>query len=132
VDIRLVSPIRSISMFWYFFQSRMSKQIRCCTMGSPQNARQGLWGNRSTGSNPQHAWDSFLSTQGIPEVPKENYDLRKGDVVSLCVDTEVEENPSEGHRLENTLPPQKIPWRRGRPRKNKEVGEHQNLVESCA
>jgi hypothetical protein len=34
----------------------------------------------------------------------------------------VEEVTSEGHKLEATLPQQQIPWRRGRPRKNKEVG----------
>jgi hypothetical protein len=73
-------------------------------MGSPQNARRGLQGNQSTRPEPQHAWDSFLLASGIPEVPKENCDLRAEAIVSLCADTEVEETMLEGCRLENTLP----------------------------
>ena len=71
-------------------------------MGSPQNAKWGLRGNQSAMPEPQHAWDSFLLVVVIPEVPKENYDLRVGAIVSLHVDTEVEETTPGGCRWENT------------------------------
>jgi hypothetical protein len=45
---------------------------------------------------------------GIPEVPKENYDLHAEAIVSLRADTEVEETTPEGRRLENMPPPQQI------------------------
>jgi hypothetical protein len=52
-------------------------------------------------------------------------------IVSLHEDTKVEETMPKGRRLEKTPPPQQKKRRRGRTQKNKEAGEHQNLVESC-
>jgi hypothetical protein len=102
-------------------------------MGTPQNARRGLRGSRSTRPEPQNAWDSFLFAAGVPEASKGDSDLCAEMMVSPHAEAEVEEVTSEGHRLEAMLPQQQIPWRRGRPRKNKEVrGESQILIESCA
>jgi hypothetical protein len=102
-------------------------------MGTPQNSRWGLRGSRSTRLEPQNAWDSFLFAAGVPEASKGDSYLHVENIVSPHVEAEVEEVTSEGHKLEATLPQQQIPWRRGRPRKNKEVGgESQVPIESCA
>jgi hypothetical protein len=91
-------------------------------MGTPQNARRGLRGSQSTRLEPQNAWDSFLFAAGVPEASKGDSYLHMETMVSPHAEAEVEEVTSEGHKLEATLPQQQIPWRRGRPRKNKEVG----------
>jgi hypothetical protein len=70
---------------------------------------------------------------GVPEASKGYFDLHAETMVSPHAEVEVEEVTSEGHKVEVMLPQQKIPWRRGRPRKNKEVGEeNQILIESRA
>jgi hypothetical protein len=101
-------------------------------MGTPQNSRWGLRGSRSARPEPQNAWDSFLFAAGVPEASKGDSYLRVEMMVSPRAEAEVEEVTPEGLRLEGTLPQQQIPWRRGRPRKNKEVGENQIPIESCA
>jgi hypothetical protein len=48
-------------------------------------------------------------------------------------EVEVEEVLSEGHKFQAMPSQQQIPWKRGRPKKNKEVGgESHILSESCA
>jgi len=91
-------------------------------MGTPQNTRRGLRGSRSARPEPQNAWDSFLFVAGVLEASKGDSYLHAEMMVSPRADTKVEEAMSKGQNLEFTLPQQQIPWRRGRPKKNKEVG----------
>jgi hypothetical protein len=74
---------------------------------------------RWLGSN----WDSFFLTAGIPKDPKGDFPLPAERVISHRVEAGVEEAVQEGKMLEALSPQQKIPWRRGRPKKNKEAGE---------
>jgi hypothetical protein len=108
------------------------RQIRCHTMGTPQNISWGTRSRRSARLEPQSTWDSFLLATGIPEVSKGGFYLRAKMMISYHAKVEVEEVVPEGRMLEAMPPQQQIPWRRGRPRKNKEVGENQIPSESCA
>jgi hypothetical protein len=102
-------------------------------MGTPQNTIWGLRGSQSARPEPQNAWDSFLFAVGVPEASKGDSYFHMEMMVLPHAEVEVEEVTSEGHKLEVMLPQQQIPWRRGRPIKNKEVGGgSQILIESCA
>jgi len=102
-------------------------------MGTPQNTRWGLRSSGNTRLEPENAWDSFLFAAGVPEVSRGDSYLCAETMVMPHAETEIEEVTPEGHRLEAMLPQQQIPWRRGRPRKNKEVGgESQIPIESHA
>jgi hypothetical protein len=68
-------------------------------------------------------WDSFFLTAGIPKDPKGDFPLHAEKVISHHAEVGVEEGVQEGKMLESMSPQQKIPQRRGRPKKNKEAGE---------
>jgi hypothetical protein len=70
-------------------------------------------------------WDSFLLTAGIPKDPKGDFPLPVERVTSHRAEAETGRVAEEGKTLEALSPQQSIPQRRGRPRKNKEVGETQ-------
>jgi hypothetical protein len=70
-------------------------------------------------------WDSFLLTVGIPKDPKGDFPLPTERVTSHRAEAEAGRVAEEGKTLEALSPQQSIPQRRGRPRKNKEVGETQ-------
>jgi hypothetical protein len=97
-----------IKFFFFFFfgpssSSPRIRQIRCRTMGTPQNIRRGTRSSRSTRLEPQNAWDSFLLAAGIPEASKGGSYLCK-TMVSHHAEAEVEEVVPEGRTLEATLP----------------------------
>jgi hypothetical protein len=132
VGTGLASPILSNSVSWPFIQSWTSKHTRCRTMGSPQNTRRGLRGSQSARSEPQHAWDSFLLASSVSEISKGGPYLCSKMMSVPQAEVEVEKISSEGHMLE-AMPSQKqTPRRRGRPRKNKEVGGSHILTELSA
>jgi hypothetical protein len=67
--------------------------------------------------------DQFLLTADIPKDPKGDLPPLAKRVISHHTEAEVREAVQEGKTLEDLSPQQKIPWRRGRPKKNKEAGE---------
>jgi hypothetical protein len=75
-------------------------------MGTPQNSRWGLQGNRSARLEPQNIWDSFLFAVVVPEASKGDSYLCAKTMISPCVEAEVEKFTSEGNRLEAMLPQQ--------------------------
>jgi hypothetical protein len=96
-----------------------------CTMETSQNIRKGMRSGRSAKPEPQSDWDSFFLTTGIPKDPKGDFPLPAEMMISHCTKAGVEEVSQEGRTLEALSSQQQIPWRRGRPRKNKETEEIQ-------
>jgi hypothetical protein len=68
-------------------------------------------------------WDSFFLTAGIPKDPKGDFPLRAERVISHHAEVVLEEAAQKERTSEALSPQQKIPQRRGRPKKNKEAGE---------
>jgi hypothetical protein len=76
-------------------------------------------------------WDSFFLTVGIPKDPKGDFPLHAERVISHCTEVGLEEVVQEIKTSEALSHQQKLPWRRGRTNKNKEVGETLVPSEPC-
>jgi hypothetical protein len=92
-------------------------------METSQNIRKGARSGRITRPEPQSDWDSFSLTTGIPKDTKGVFPLPAETMISHHAEPGVEGPAQEGNILEALSPQQQIPQRRGRPKKNKEVGE---------
>jgi hypothetical protein len=79
------SLIKFFFLFGPLSSSLRIRQIRCCTMGTPQNTRWGMRSSRSARLEPQNAWDSFLLATGIPEASKGgSYLCVENDGITPC------------------------------------------------
>jgi hypothetical protein len=76
--------------------------------------------------------DSFFLVVGIPKDQKGDFPLPAEAIKSHRAKAGVKEVAQEGRTLESMSPQQQMPQRRGKPRKNKEVGETRVPIESCA
>jgi hypothetical protein len=94
-------------------------------METSQSMKKGTHSGRITRPEPQSDWDSFSLTTGIPKDKREIFPLPTGKTTSHRAELGVEGTAQEGRTVEVLSPQQQIPQRRGRPRKNKEVGETQ-------
>jgi hypothetical protein len=92
-------------------------------MATSQNIRKGARSGRISRPEPQSDWDSFSLTTGIPRDTKGVFPLPVETMISHRVEPRVEGPAQEGRILEAMSPQQQIPQRRGKPKKNKEVGE---------
>jgi hypothetical protein len=76
-------------------------------------------------SRPQNDWESFSPIASIPKGVKGVIPLPTETIRSNRMEPEAERLVQGGKTVEVSSPQQKIPQRRGRPRKNKEVEEAQ-------
>jgi hypothetical protein len=92
-------------------------------MATSQNIKKGTRSGRITRPEPQSDWDSFSLTTGIPKDKRGFFLYPRERHITPCTELGVEGTAQEGRIVEALSPQQHIPRRRGRPRKNKEVGE---------
>jgi hypothetical protein len=92
-------------------------------MVTSQNMKKGTHSGRITRPEPQSDWDSFSLRTGIPKGEREIFPSPTGTTTSHRSGLGKEETAQEGRMVEALSPQQRIPQRRGRPRKNKEVVE---------
>jgi hypothetical protein len=102
-----------------------------CAMATSQSTGKGARSGKTARFEPQRGWDSFSLATDIPKYMKGTILLPAEKTRSNRGKYEAEGFTQEGKTTMTPSPQQKMPWRRGRSRKKKEIMEARVAEEPC-